>query len=243
MILKYLKSRLSLLRFFGLALLFTLFVLPSDAFFQDFISQSGFLLFSFLVFRILDDLGSVHFDRVQHPDRSYLWSPSFPKIIRFGAGVLFSYLILIWVFMPIHYVIVIGSFSGISILAYLLFENNQNLLPLIPILKYPVLLWCLTDLSLETEQVLLLASTAIIIASHDSLERLNSGSNRGLYRSLFYLMLVGFLVFQPWNVAFQAIYILPIVLAVWLLRNWKYVAYLPVLYYPLVYFNLNISFS
>ena len=70
MIKAYLHTRLRPWSFFALAALFALFDKESAHWFV-YLSNVFFLFTSFLVFRLLDDAGSVYLDRKEHPERTY----------------------------------------------------------------------------------------------------------------------------------------------------------------------------
>lgn len=239
MILKYLTSRLSLVKFFSLSLLFALFILQVESSFEDWILGAGFLLVSFLIFRIIDDIGSVHLDRINHPSRIYLLEKNISKMIIFGGFVLTLYIISLEIFMPSYFMETIGGFAVGSIIAYLVFDKNKILLPVIPILKYPLLLWCLTSFSIEVEHLLLVFSSAMIMGSHDTIEKIKSYSSIWFFISIILVLTAGLLIFQPWSKALNNLYILPIVILVAALWRWKYAVYFPILYFPIAYFISN----
>lgn len=236
MIFNYLRSRLSARKFFILSLLFALFILKPESTFTAWFVVVGIMLISFLVFRIVDDIGSVHFDRINHPDRTYLLIKNFPIMLVFGGIILGLYLLSLKMYMPAFFFKGIAGFAFLSIIAYSVFGKNNRILPIIPLLKYPVLLWCFTSLFMEVDSFFLLSSSAFIVGSHDTIEKIKSQTNPYFYLSIVLVLIAGLLIFQPWNKALDVLYILPILISVVGLWRWKYAPYLPLLYFPLAYF-------
>ena len=92
MIKHYLHTRLKPFSFLVLSILFSLmFNVPEDSL-KVKLFKVLFLMLSFLVFRLLDDAGSVQYDRNIHSDRSYLSPSNYPTFIRFTAVSCLAYL-------------------------------------------------------------------------------------------------------------------------------------------------------
>lgn len=240
MVMAYLKSRFNPVKFLLLAILLSLLVYSSPSPWIGPVLGIAFLFSSIFAFRVLDDAGSVHYDRVNHPNRSYLSPENFLRFLRFTIAVLLIYLAFLFAF-SLNYFITGSLLLVLSFLAYILFGKNNAVLPIIPLLKYPVLLWVLMDFSLNPVDLCVASSSIFMMASYDLIEQI--GKNKSsLLSSIITLLLTGILLFPFWLNGFQWLLILPMPLLVFVIGKWKYFKYLPLLFYPISYLILNQNF-
>ncbi|MBL4705730.1 MAG: hypothetical protein JKY54_14490 [Flavobacteriales bacterium] len=222
------------MKFILLAGVLSLFVYKDDSSIEEWAFGIGFLFVSFLVFRMLDDAGSVHLDRVNHPDRTYLNKVSYARFVVLTSIVCTAYLIALC-FYSTTALLIIGSLMLVSIVFYLLLGKSKFILPVIPLLKYPVLVWCLFDFTDVSELICVAVSTLFMLASHDLIE--NIGKKKAAFpMSLLVVFITGYLLYQPWVDALNVLYILPMLVVIRFIGNWKFSQYIPLLYYPVTYF-------
>lgn len=224
-------------KFTCLAMLMSLFVCSTNSLISDWMYSVGFLLISFLIFRIIDDIGSIHIDRDEHPDRTYLSKENLPKLLTFGGIALGIYLAGLGMFsLPI--LATMGAFISVSIVLYLGFGKNTRIMPIIPLLKYPILLWCLSNLATDLETITLAISTFFLMASHDLVERIGTKNTR-IWASLLVLSITGILIFYPSNNPLNVLYTLPVLILISVVGKWKSAKYIALLYFPITHFLLN----
>ncbi len=237
MMAEYLKSRLGLVKFSLLSIVLSLFVCPNETPLEGWIFTIVFLFISFLIFRIFDDAGSVYLDRVAHPERTYLNKENYPKFLVVASVVLALYLAGLGLYFGYGlwsiYVLIV-----ISIFGYLLFGKSRLILPIIPLLKYPILIWSLYHHAFHLPTIFIALSTFFIIAAHDLIENIGK-RRRALLWSFLTLAISGILVFQPWSYPFNGLLILPMLIFVLFMWKWKFTPYIPILYYPISYFVLS----
>jgi hypothetical protein len=237
LVIQYLKKRFSPVKFILLSTLLCLFVYDVAASGTNWAKGIFFLFISLFTFRILDDAGSVYYDRANYPERTYLKKENYPSFLRFTITICLGYLLSLF-FYSQAYFLVIAGLMGVSVMGYVFFGKNNFILPIVPLFKYPILLWCLMSFSSETNDLLVALSSLLIIASHDVIELIGKkdwAHNFGL----IILLMVGFMLFPFWTNKLYLICILILPLIIYLIRKWKYRAFVPVLYYPIVYFVLT----
>lgn len=229
MIIKYLKSRFSLLRYLSLSILLSLFVVSVDIPFAlaSWLGIVFFVFISLLLFRALDDAGSVVFDRAD-AERSYLSEQNYTYFLVFNAFLAILYFGFL-LFIKFSYGWHLAAFYVLCIVCYFLFKNNKSILYVIPFLKYPLLLFVL---GCENYQILL--ASLLLFLTYDLFEdekRFNNGFAG--------ILLCGMLVFFNPDEWTSLIYVFAPALIALMLRNHKFLKYLPILYFPIVYFIVN----
>jgi len=237
MIVNYLKTRFSIVQFFLLAVVLSIMVFEKEDLGVNWLAGILFLFISLFVFRLLDDAGSVYYDREHHPERRYLDTAYYSRVLKLIGIVIFYYMIYL-AFCPNRVLGMVSALIVLSICLYVLFSKNYVVLPIISLLKYPVLLGCLSLYSVEKTSLSVLLASFFVMASYDSLETVDEGSSN-LWKSLFLFFICGILSFQPWENVFNWSYVL---LIIFLLPFFKHVPNLrlvPILYYPIIVFTLK----
>jgi len=233
----YLHTRLRPWSFLALAALFALFVVQSGHWLV-YAYNVFFLFSSFLFFRILDDAGSVHIDRQNHPERKYLSAENYPRFLKFLlVSIAFYLLVLIFSRAKLDF-IYISAFLLSSGLAYLLFSRREKIISLISLLKYPVLLSCLFNWQVDSLHFLLALASFFLMKAHEQLEKKEKPQ---FIWGLINLTVAGLLIFPPNQNPFNALYTLGLLLILLIFKKSNFRPYIPLLYFPLSYF-LNSQF-
>jgi hypothetical protein len=235
LILDYLKMRFNPMKFFSLAVLLSMFVFKKEDSFYSWLTGIGFLFLSFLVFRFLDDAGSVHFDRKNHLERYYLNTNNYKSFLIITGSIIFVCFVLLHIIffkdVIVIYILVFGS-----ILLYILFSRNSYILPLIPLIKYPLLLMVLNEVPLNFKSAGILLAAFFLMLSYDSLEKIFAGKNQ-FWKSFVFLLICGVLIFQPYERPWNILLVLfPMVVILTLIKKMYKISYLPLLFYPIAYF-------
>jgi len=229
MILKYIGLRFPLLKYLLLAVLLSLFV-SDPGIPYALISALGTIFFIFitlLLFRLLEDAGSIHFD-IQDKERSYLSSSNFKYFLLANVTVAAMYFGFI-AFIKFTYAWHLLGFYLLSALLYFLFKKSRVVVELLPFLKYPLLFFVL-----GVENYALLAGSALLFVTYDLLEK-----KEWFLFGMSSVFACGMLtVFEPSD-GFSTIYVgIPLLIAL-IFRNHKYLKYLPIIYFPITYFIVN----
>ena len=228
----YIKNRLKPLQFAALAVLLSLLILFEKFSFLDWSEDVLYLFFSFLAFRFLDDAGSVHFDRLHYPNRSYLAKDNYPKFLKWTGLFLLVY-VLVNLWISLNHFYIISILILLSIVAYLLFGKRGPLLKIIPLVKYPVILWILTPFAAELDIVSIVLSSFFIIFIYDLLDD-SQGEIKKKGSLLIAILLCGTLAFHPWNGPFASLFIIIPIIIIFSVQKWDYIKYFSVIYYPIL---------
>ena len=212
MIIKYLKYRLKPLQFLALAMFMALFCLNVFLTYSSAVLNFIFLFLGFIVFRFIDDAGSVTIDRIAHPDRTYLTKENYPSFLKIVVIVTILLLTYTTFFLP-NSLIVISGFIAISICLYLIFNSNKSIMIFIPLLKYPTLLWCISGLTLVPNRILAILGSFFIMYLYDQLDQQEKPKSDLMI--LVTCIVCGLLIFQPWlNLYLIGLVILPVSLII-----------------------------
>jgi hypothetical protein len=234
MIRHYLHTRLKPGAFVLLSIFLSLLVLEPDSTVKKALWNCVFLLVSFLVFRLIDDAGSIRTDRIHHPDRNYLSIQNFPKFCSFAALISFCYLMPLF-FLALNIAFIVLSLMISSIGLYFLFQNRFRLLQLIPLLKYPALLFCVIASPVSMNQWFVCGSSFFIMLSYELLEDKNATWTKRIF-TFISLVIAGVFSIYFSSIPYASIFILiPFLMSIPFFR-WKYIQYLPIAYYPMCVF-------
>jgi len=128
--------------------------------------------------------------------------------------------------------LIVSLFIFASLLLYVLFQKQFTVLSLIPLLKYPVLLYCLVFQYASNTLIFICLSSFFIMLSYDLLED-KKISDLKRFVALGALATAGFFTLFSISFPFAPVFILIPLLLVWFFPRWKYLHYLPIAYYPL----------
>lgn len=228
----YIKNRLKPLQFGALAILLS-FLIPFEVFsFFEWSQNVLYLFFSFLAFRFLDDAGSVSYDRLQYPNRTYLSKDNYPKFLKWTGLILIIYLVgNLWVSLNHFYIISI--LIVLSIMAYLILGKKEPILKIIPLVKYPVIVWILSSFSAELDIISIALSSFFIIFIYDLLDD-SKGKVKKKGILLIAILLCGALALLPWNGPIAYLFIFLPIIIIFSLQKWDHIKYFSVIYYPIL---------
>lgn len=229
MISNYLKTRLKPLSFLALAFLLSLLLTKSNFAFDKLL----FLFYSFLVFRLLDDAGSLTVDRLNKPERSYLTVSNYPKFLRLTLVNIIIYLVILVLFVSYIDALVISIFIIISISAYIYFNNSENAIAIIALLKYPLLMWSAQEWQSDEVSISLSFASFFLMATHDLLEKKD---NVSYLLGLLFLVISACLVFQTWQSPYSIVHVIPVLLIALIFRKNTVSPIAPILIFSITYF-------
>jgi hypothetical protein len=202
MIFRYLSTRFGILKFAVFTILLCLLGLTEIPEGRIFAENFIFILVSLFAFRLLDDLWSFHLDRIHHPERTYLLTKNMQIFIVFTVIVFSIYLVGLFLFSRDFAIAILVLFL-VSNGLYLLFFRKKSIITIIPLLKYPVLIWCISGFSMSPEVLLLSAGAFFMMLTSDYIDE-NKSSSTLKYKILL-ILITGILIFQPWNIGFNMI--------------------------------------
>lgn len=229
MIGQYIKQRLKIWIQIALSFLLMFLIYSKAMDFAAFWSGFAFLIVSLIVFRFMDDAGSVTLDRENHPERDYLSASNYRSFLTITSVITLVFLLSVLLVYP-DILWLVASLIFMSVILYLLFHRSSSIMTLIPLLKYPILLWCVAELTSANSDLGLMISSFFMMLFYDINDEKNDNSLT-LSNSIA-VILIGILVFQPWlNWFFVILIIVPVAILL-LFSKSLYLKYLPILYYP-----------
>ena len=230
----YIKIRMHLVQLIGLTILMSMLVLSPKDPLEIWLFSMLLLVISFMVFRILDDAFSVTIDRKEHPERIYLIPANFNSFKKITAIIIGIYLISVGlVFSKIYLTLFLLLISSLAL--YLMFGNQLVMLKLIPLVKYPVLLYGASMVSSHEVQLEVLLASFLLMAGFDSFDRVKLNSNT-IWQPLLFLFCGSILLFKPWLNYIDILFSLVPLLLIYSMRNKSIVAYFSILFFPITFF-------
>lgn len=195
MLFQYISTRFGILKFLVFAILLCLLGVTEIPEPQIFVGNIIFIFASLFAFRLLDDAWSFHLDRIDHPQRTYLLPKNIKNFIVFTVFVSTIYLVGLFLFSW-DFAITILILYLVSNGLYFLFFRNKGIMTIIPLLKYPVLIWCISRFSMSSEVLFLSAGAFFMMLASDFIAENNSKS-RALMFKILLILITGVLIFQP----------------------------------------------
>lgn len=234
---EYIKIRIHLVQLIGLTMLMSILVLFTNDSLGVWIYSMMFLITSFIVFRIFDDASSVKIDRKEHPERTYLIPQKFKSFKTITAIIMGIYLLSIGLVFSTAFLIILLLLIS-SLVLYLLFRKQLLMLKLIPLLKYPVLLYCVSMISSNEVEINILFSSFLLMAGYDSFDYVKRNSNR-IWQPMLLLFCCSILLFKPWlNYTYILFSVFPIFI-IYLIRKKSVAPYFSILFFPITFFILT----
>jgi len=233
----YLKIRIHLFRLIGLTILMTILILSVNDNLEIWLNSMLFLFSSFIVFRIVDDIFSAESDLKEHPERTYLIPVRFKLFKKATILMVGFYLLTIGLVFSSTFLIILLLLIS-SLVLYLLFRNHLSLLKIIPLLKYPVLLFCVSIISNYRGDLEVFLSSFLLMAGYDSFDDVKRNSNH-IWKPLILLFCCGILLFKPWGSHINMLFCLAPLLVIYLVRDKSIASYLSIIYFPITYFLLK----
>ena len=233
----YIKIRIHPIQLIGLTLLMSILVLSPKDSAETWLFSMLLLVISFIVFRILDDAFSVTIDRKEHLERTYLIPDnfkSFKKITAISIGV---YLIIVGsMYSKIYFILFLLLTSSLAL--YYMFGKQVLVLKLIPLVKYPVLLYCVSMISWHEVKLEVLIASFLLMAGFDSFDRVKVNSNT-IWQPMLFLFCCSLFLFKPWlNYSYILFSLVPLFI-IYLIRNSRIVPYFAILFFPITFFILT----
>ena len=234
---EYIKIRIDPIQLIGLTLLMSMLVLSLEDSAETWLFSMLLLVISFIVFRILDDAFSVTIDRKEHPERTYLNPDNFKSFKKITAIIIGVYLITVGlVYSKIYFILFLLLISSLAL--YYMFGKQVLLLKIIPLLKYPVLLYCVSIISSNEVEPGILISSFLLMAGFDSFDRVKINSNH-IWQSMFFLFCCSLFLFKPWlNYSYILFSLVPL-LIIYVMRNNRIVPYFAIVFFPITFFILT----
>jgi hypothetical protein len=230
----YIKIRMHLVQLIGLTILMSMLVLSPKDPLEIWLFSMLLLFISFIVFRILDDAFSVTIDRKEHPERIYLIPANFKSFKKITAIIIAVYLISIGlVFSKIYFPLFLLLSSSLTL--YLMFGKQLVVLKLIPLLKYPVLLYGASMISSHEVQLEVGIASFLLMAGFDSFDRVKVNSNT-IWQPLLFLFCGSILLFKPWLKSIDILFSLLPLFVIYLIRNKSIVPYFAIVFFPITFF-------
>jgi len=234
---EYIKIRIHLKQLIVLTVLMTFLILSLEHSKLDWIFTLVFLFASFIVFRIFDDAFSVIEDRNKHPERTYLLPKNFTAFKRVTLISIALYLVGIGlVFFSVFYIIL--SLFLVSVGLYLLLRKQPLLLALTPLLKYPVLLYCISTLTQNSSEFEVFLASFFLMLGYDSFDAVKKKPNH-IWKPMLFLFCCSLLLFKPWEGFRYSLYIIVPLLIIYLFRKNSYIHYFSIMVFPLLFFHIN----
>jgi hypothetical protein len=236
-LIEYIKIRLHLVQLIGLTILMSMLVLSINDPLNIWISSMLFLVTSFIVFRILDDAFSATIDREEHPERTYLNPSKFKLFKKITVIIIGVYLLSISLVLSRIYFMIFLLFIS-SLVLYYLFGKQLFVIKLIPLLKYPVLLYCVSNIAIHQVDQGVLFSSFLLMAGFDSFDRVKVNSNH-IWIPLLLLFLCSVFLFKPWYNYIDILFCFFPLLIIYRLRKKSITPYFSILFYPITFFILT----
>ena len=234
---EYIKIRIKLVQLTGLTILMVILVLSIDDAFEVWMYNMLFLFSSFIVFRFFDDAFSVEIDRKEHPERSYLIPVKFKAFKKVTTIVIGIYLLGAgFVFPTAFLTILLLLFSSFGL--YLLLSKQLLLQRLIPLLKYPVLLFCVSIISNYDGKPEVFLSSFLLMAGYDSFDAVKRNPKH-IWKPVTLLFCCSILLFKPWWNYINILFCLAPLLIIYMIRYKRITSYFSILFFPITYFILT----
>jgi hypothetical protein len=193
----YFLTRFLIPRYAVFALLLVLLGQPELYLSAVLIKQCIFVFLTLFVFRWMDDAASFYIDRIDHPSRIYVRKEQFKHFLLMGSIFMLIYLGGIFLFSLKLALIMDGLVVG-SLFLYLIFYRRRTVMLLIPLLKYPVMIWCIAG-SVFTQEIILLMAACFVMLLGIDLFRKDHTSWQSSLIHIFVLLATGLLILQPWS--------------------------------------------
>lgn len=236
-LIEYIKIRIHHVQLIGLTLLMSFLVLSRNDPFDVWMYSMLFLVASFIVFRIFDDGFSVEAERKEHSERTYLIPQKFKSFKKITAIIIGIYLLNIGLLFPTAFLIILLLIIS-SLVLYLLFREHLSVLKLIPLLKYPILLYCVSMISSNEVELGILFSSFLLMAGFDSFDSVKRNSNH-IWQPMLFLFCCSLFLFKPWLNEIDILFSLIPLLIIYLIRNKSVAPYFSILFFPITFFILT----
>ena len=233
---QYRTSRFGILKFAGLSVLIVLLGISAKPEWIVLALNFVFVFVSMFVFRWIDDAWSFYQDRKQHPDRKYIRSENIRSFFMLGLIIYILYQTGLFLYSVVLAQTILILFL-ISTILYLAFYKNKQLMLLIPLLKYPVFIWCISNFSMASEVLFSSVGAFFIMLAVDFFEKYPARTD-GIIVKFVLLIVSGLLVIQPWiekSNIFPDVVLMVIPLFFILLKRIRSLHIFPIIIYPILH--------
>lgn len=232
----YLKSRLKFWQLFALSILFSFLIYDSRFELKFTLINFFLLLTSLIVFRLIDDAGSVTIDRDAHPERTYLNDENYSSFLAVVFITTILFLFLLSILRPSLVISMIFFIIG-SIILYLIFNKSKTVMAVIPLLKYPFLLWAISSMDSGNVGFTISIASFFIMLFYD----LNDDEKtRGFILNFLCITVISLLIFPPWDGSyFGLLSIIPVSFVIWKSKS-SFLKFIPLLFYPICYLLISL---
>ena len=232
----YRTTRFGILKFAGLSALIVLLGIDAKPEWHDFMVNFIIIFSSVFVFRWMDDAWSFYLDRENYPERIYVNSNNIRSFFTLGALIYILYQSGLFLY-SLQLALTMLILFGISFVFYFRFFRNKLIMPVIPLLKYPVFIWCISGFSLSFEVICLSLGAFFIMSAVDLIQKYPSRNDLFIAK-LALLGVSGILVFQPFmdkdNILVNILMILFPMLFL-LIRRINTLTFFPIIIYPILH--------
>jgi hypothetical protein len=233
---QYVTSRFGILKFIGFALLLVMLGADKISEWELYVKNFIFVFASLFVFRMVDDVWSFHRDRKNRPKRKYIQPENIKGFIVLTGIIFFIYQVTLFFYSPFLGYIILILFL-VSTFLYLLFYKTKSEMVIIPLLKYPVFIWCISQFSMLPDILFLSFGAFLMMAVFDFMDE-NPTKTKRLFTKIALLLITGLFVLHPWNgngnMLIQIILMLaPFIL--FILPKSKLYKFFPVLIFPIIH--------
>ncbi len=232
---QYISTRFGILKFFVFAILLCLLGVTEIPEWQIFVENLIFIFASLFAFRLPDDAWSFHLDRIHHPRRTYLSPGNIRSFVFFSVLISIVYQLGLFLFSWILAITILTLFL-VSTGLYILFFRRESIMTIIPLLKYPVFIWCISRFSLSSDVLLLSAGAFFMMLTSDFIDE--NKQNNALKIKILLILITGVLIFQPWAKGFGLITdlaLIPIPVLLIAFTSMKREPIFPVVIFPLLH--------
>ena len=233
----YIKIRIHLIQLIPLTLLMTILILSTNDALDIWIYAITFLLLSFIVFRIVDDTFSVETDRIEHPERTYLIPAQFKLFKKVTAIIVGVYLLVVGLVFSSVFLIIFLLLTS-SVVLYVLFGRHLLLQRLIPLLKYPVLLFCVSTFLNNNIELEVFLSSFLLMAGYDSFDAVKENQDH-IWKPMMFLFCCSILLFKPWVYYSNILFSLVPLLVIYIFSHKSITPYVSIIFFPVTYFILK----
>jgi len=232
---QYISTRFGVLKFLVFAILLCLLGLTHIPESRIFVQNLIFTFASLFAFRFLDDAWSFYLDRIHHPQRTYISPENIRDFIFLTVFIFIIYQLGLFLFSWILAITMLTLFL-LSTGLYIFFFKVKSMMIIIPLLKYPVLIWCISRFSMSSEVLFISAGAFFMMLTSDFIDE--NKQNSALKTKTLLIFITGILIFQPWTKDFNLItdlVLITIPLILMAFTSMKEEPIFPVVIFPLLH--------
>lgn len=233
---EYIKIRIQGVELVALTFLMLILILTTTDTIMVWMFSFSFIVCSLFAFRILDDAFSVELDRIEHPNRTYLTPTKFIQFKKLTLLIFVIYLLGLGFVFSTILIAILTLLMG-SLLLYGMFYRHRLIMKSIPLLKYPVLLYCISILAYKEIQIEVYLSFLLLMAGFDSFDMVEKNPKH-IWIPILFCLGCGILLFKPWLNSINILFCLMPLFIIYRIRKKEFAPYFSILYFPIIFFIL-----